>query len=312
MHKPRARAAEAAVADRKQGELVTTNGATPAAPVSTPPRRGGLLDRMAAKYHMEPAIFERTMYAMAMPKEGGTREELISCLMVAHEHDLNPLTKEIYFMKTKDGRIQPILSVDGWITKAQRHPQFRGFTFKTIRDSNGDVVACEGTLHRADWTEPLVISEEMAECKGGGTAWGKTPVRMLRHRTCTQLVRYGFGLSGVMDRDEFDQWQAGMGHNGGPPMQRLNPTSDDSPPANVIEGETVDGETVDADDAFNGEAFVAEITDRLQKVATQDDLLETWDEIEKVVEGKLDLKLRPTIYAAYDAAEKRLAKGKKK
>mgnify|MGYP000390822908 CR=1 FL=1 len=78
----------------------------------------GLLERMSARYGLAPDVFERTMAAVAMPQKNGkpdcTREELISCLVVANEHDLNPLTKEIYAFPDKNNGIVPVVGVDGW------------------------------------------------------------------------------------------------------------------------------------------------------------------------------------------------------
>lgn len=167
----------------------------------------GLLASMAEKYNLDPDIFERTIAATCMPAQH-TREEFVACMMIAHQHNLNPLTKEIYFMRTRSGQIQPIVGMDGWITLAQRNTEFKGYTFREILDpKTGNVLACEGTFRRKDWDEPLVITEYMAECRGSGGGWQKTPIRMLRNRTLTQGIRLLVGISGLMERDEYDQWQ---------------------------------------------------------------------------------------------------------
>jgi hypothetical protein len=50
----------------------------------------------------------------------------------------------------------------------------------------------------------------MADCAGQSPAWKQTPARRLRHRAMMQCARYAYGIAGVMDRDEFDQWQDRM------------------------------------------------------------------------------------------------------
>ena len=176
-----------------------------------PFQKSGLLEQMAARYGLAPEIYERTVAAVAMPQKGGkpdcTREELISCLVVANEHNLNPLTKEIYFMRTRAGMIQPIVSVDGWVKKLNEHPQFDGLEFEDDFDDKGNILSVTCIIHRKDRSKPIRITEYLDECQQDSGPWKKTKKRMLRHRALTQGARYAVGFAGVMDRDEFDQWQ---------------------------------------------------------------------------------------------------------
>lgn len=174
--------------------------------------RKGLLDQMAERYGLAPDVFERTVAATAMPQKNGkpdcTREELISCLLVAHEHNLNPLTKEIYFMRTRGGVIQPIVGVDGWLRKLNEHPQFDGLEFEDQLADDGELISITCVIYRKDRAHPIKVTEYLDECRqAGGPVWKTSPKRMLRHRTLTQGARYAVGFAGVMDRDEFDQWQ---------------------------------------------------------------------------------------------------------
>jgi phage recombination protein Bet len=187
-----------------------TNGNTPA---SNPPKRKLLL-QLAERYGVEPEIFERTVASVAMPNPH-TREELISCLIVANEHDLNPLTKEIHFMRSKTGQIVPIVGVDGWVKKLNTHPQFNGFEFAYQWSGGGkSLVSVTCTVHRKDREHPTVVTEFLAECQRlpgqgkGPNAWSMTPSRMLRHRALMQATRYAIGFGGVLDMDEFERWQS--------------------------------------------------------------------------------------------------------
>ena len=80
---------------------------------------------MATTYGLSPEQLVYTFKAIAMPASHSDAE-FVACCLVAREHGLNPLTKEIYFMKTKSGTIQPIVSVDGWVRKCNEHPMFDG------------------------------------------------------------------------------------------------------------------------------------------------------------------------------------------
>lgn len=158
---------------------------------------------LARLYGVSTQALIATVSSIAMPK-GHTMAELISCLLVAKEHCLNPLTKEIYFMRTKAGSIQPIVGVDGWIRKANDHPQFDGLEFE------GDgVSSMTCVIYRKDRKHPIKVTEYLDECRGGGgPVWKSHPKRMLRNRVLCQCARIAFGFAGVMEPEEFEQWQA--------------------------------------------------------------------------------------------------------
>lgn len=163
---------------------------------------------LASHYGMGPEALIHTMQAVAMPKPHSD-EELMSCLLVAREHGLNPLTKEIYFMRSRGGPIQPIVSVDGWMRKCNEHPQFDGVEFEPEKDDKGEVIALTCRMYRKDRNRPVVVTEYLAECKAaGGPVWKTNPMRMLRNRTYCQAARMAFGFAGIMEPDEYRQWQA--------------------------------------------------------------------------------------------------------
>lgn len=233
----------------------------------------GLLERMSARYGLAPDVFERTMAAVAMPQKNGkpdcTREELISCLVVANEHDLNPLTKEIYFMRTKGGAIQPIVSVDGWLKKLNSHPDFDGMEFVDHLDDDGAMTACTVKIYRKDRNRPVEVTEYMEECKGTSDAWKKTSRRMLRHRTLTQGARYAVGFAGVMDFDEFQQWQAGVRDVSPSAPKAISgpviPDIPDIPDAQQIEAAPTEAE---ANQDHSQEGVLSEIESRLMQAVT--------------------------------------------
>ena len=213
--------------------------------------QAGLLETMARRYHLAADIFERTVAAVAMPQKNGqpdcSREELVSCLMIAHEHDLNPITKEIFFMRSRSGVIQPIVSVDGWVKKLNQHPQFDGLEFDDHID-NGQIVAITCRVYRKDRARPVSVTEYMVECKGQSAAWKQTPARMLRHRVLTQAARYAIGFAGVMDYDEYDQWQHTQKRNPEPAwIEARPPEPEPAPEFPDIEASTDAGEVIDAD-----------------------------------------------------------------
>ena len=163
---------------------------------------------MAERYKMAPKAFVYTFRTVAMPQPHSDAE-FVSCCLVAHAHGLNPLTKELYFMKTRSGGIQAIVSVDGWAKKCNEHHQFDGMEFVDEHDDNGNLISTTCIIYRKDRKHPIKTTEYLDEClKVGGPVWKTSPRRMLRHRALTQCARYAFGFAGIMDKDEYDQWQA--------------------------------------------------------------------------------------------------------
>lgn len=169
-----------------------------------PPKRS-ILGALAERYGMEPKAFEVTIRRMAMPDKHSD-EEFAACCIVAKEHNLNPFTREIYFMRTKGGAIQPIVGVDGWIRKCNEHPAFDGMSFEDATEG-GKITAIKCLIHRKDRQHPIVVTEYLAECARPTDNWKSMPGRMLRHRALIQCARVAFGFAGIMDPDEFEQWQ---------------------------------------------------------------------------------------------------------
>lgn len=182
-----------------------------------------ILGALADRYGMDPKAFEITVRKMAMPAPHSD-EEFAACCLVAKEHNLNPFTKEIYFMRTKGGAIQPIVGVDGWIRKCNEHPAFDGIDFEdVIADSKPVAIKC--MIRRKDRTHPIVVTEYLAECLRPTDNWKSMPSRMLRHRALIQCARIAFGFAGIMDPDEFEAWQE---------RYRGEPARDVTPPKSQV------------------------------------------------------------------------------
>lgn len=173
--------------------------------VATVPARRSILMTMAASYNMEPEAFERTLRATVVPSNC-SREQFAAFLVVANEHQLNPLTKEIYAFPAKGGGIVPIVGVDGWIKLMNRRPEFDGIEFSERFDQKtGDIVSVTATIHRKDRRLATQITEYLEECHRRTDPWQQWPVRMLRHKAMIQCARVAFGFAGIVDEDEFER-----------------------------------------------------------------------------------------------------------
>ena len=167
-----------------------------------------LLQIMATKYQVDPVKFAACIKETCITKHKdgspATNEEFMAFVVVANNYNLNPLTREIYAFPGKGGGIVPVVSVDGWISLANRHPQFDGITFDDhIED--GKMVAITAHVWRKDRTQPISVTEYMSECKRNTDTWAQWPNRMLRNKAVIQGSRLAFGFSGIYDPDEAER-----------------------------------------------------------------------------------------------------------
>lgn len=163
-------------------------------------QRASILAKIATRYGMDPKGFADTLRATVF--KGASNEEFAALLVVADQHGLNPLTKEIYAFPQKGGGIVPLVSIDGWLRIMNEHPQFDGIEFRDIADDQGGLLAIEATIWRKDRQRPIRVTEYLDECKRNTEPWNKSPARMLRHRATIQAARYAFGFSGIHAEDD--------------------------------------------------------------------------------------------------------------
>lgn len=162
-----------------------------------------LISVMAEKYSMEPKAFADAVRKTAMPSNA-TTEEFAAFMMVAKEYNLNPLLKEIHAFPKRGGGIQPVVSIDGWVSLINQHPDLDGFDFEVHLDGEGALTAVSCRMFRKSRTHAVEVTEYLAECYRNTEAW-KMPNRMLRHKALIQAARYCFGFSGIMEEDEAER-----------------------------------------------------------------------------------------------------------
>lgn len=170
--------------------------------VATQEPRKAITVTVAERYGMEADAFEVALRNTVFLE--GSRAEYAAFLVVCNEYKLNPLTKEIYAFKNKAGKIVPVVSIDGWVSLCNTHPQFDGMTFEDLHDGDGNLSAITVTIYRKDRSHPTVVTEYLSECVRNTEPW-KMKHRMLRHKTLIQGARYAFGFSGIYDQDEAER-----------------------------------------------------------------------------------------------------------
>lgn len=176
---------------------------------------------MADRLQINPAELESVVKKTLMPANVQvSNEQFLSFLVVANNYALDPLKKEIYAFPAKGGGIQPVVSIDGWLSIINSHPQFDGMELVENYDKDGkfDSVTC--SIFRKDRSRPIVVTECLNECIRQTEPW-KKPKRMLRHKAAIQCARYAFGLSGIVEQDEAEAALVGE-REIGPAVSDLN------------------------------------------------------------------------------------------
>jgi phage recombination protein Bet len=192
--------------------------------------KASLLETMAAKFHLEPAKFLQTVKATIFDAKG-SQEELIAFLTVANRYNLDPFCGEVFAFRKQGGGIQAVVGVDGWSSILNSHPMMDGMEFEDRLDDKGELIAVTCKLYRKDRTHPVTCTEYMKECKRNTQPWTQWPRRMLRHKATIQCARLAFGLTGIIDPDEADRFEAAAGAQVGSKVQssKLNQILDAMP-----------------------------------------------------------------------------------
>lgn len=167
--------------------------------LSAQPKAPSALAVMASKINVDPAKLHSTLKATVF--KGASDDELLALVVVANSYGLNPLLKELYAFPAKGGGIVPVVSVDGWISMVNNHPQMDGMKFEEHYGDAGSLEAITCTIWRKDRNRPIEVTEHLSECKRNTDPW-KMEHRMLRHKALMQCARYAFGFSGITDEDE--------------------------------------------------------------------------------------------------------------
>lgn len=175
---------------------------------------------MAKKYHLDPDKFLQIIKSTVMkPSKDGreaTMEEIAAFLIVSHKYNLDPFTKEIYAFPSKRGGVVPIVSIDGFLSIMNRHPDYDGMDVPHYSEDEATMDGakpcptwCEVTLYRKNFQKPITVREYLdevyitAEAKGGFPGpWQTHTKRMLRHKTIEQAARIAFGITGIYTPDE--------------------------------------------------------------------------------------------------------------
>lgn len=188
---------------------------------------------------------------------------------------LDPITRQIYFIKDHTGKVQVQTSIDGFRLVAERSGEYEGQTQPQWCGDDGkwtDVwlsktppKACKIGVWKRNFREPLVaiaLFDEYAQRKKDGSLsfmWNKMPSLMIAKVAESLALRKAFpnDLSGLYTSDEMAQAQI-EATNDEPkwqptPTKNVQNRTPSAPAGNIGYGEPV-GNTFDSNDSQNGTA----------------------------------------------------------
>jgi hypothetical protein len=112
------------------------------------------------------------------------------------QYGFNPLLQEIILVKHADHSWQVLITVDGWSSYMNHHPQFRGIAFEEAAEQINQVALwMQCSIYREDRSIPITVREYYQEVKNDHSSWEQKPRRMLRYRAISQCARLAFGIA---------------------------------------------------------------------------------------------------------------------
>lgn len=164
--------------------------------------------------------------------QGTSNEQMKFCISVAKELGLNPITKEIWFIKRKSKVnnqwveiVEPMTGRDSFLKIAHRSGQFAGIESDSRVEAvasleNGEwvekkelVATCQ--VFRRDIEKPFIVSVNYSEYVQRSNAgditkfWKEKPHTMLKKVAESQALKKAFNIHGIYDeaeiRESFDK-----------------------------------------------------------------------------------------------------------
>lgn len=143
-----------------------------------------------------------------------TEQELIMGLEIAKMFNLNPLKREIYFVKYSDklsDKMQVLVGYEVYLKRAERSGKYNGLEITSEGNVKDGTLKAIVKVYRKDWTHPLIHEayyNEYVQCKtiwkDGMKAgeepnkfWATKPITMIKKVAISQAFRMAFP-------DEFD------------------------------------------------------------------------------------------------------------
>lgn len=137
--------------------------------------------------------------------KGATPSEFAFFIEYCKSTGLNPIKKEIWFIKTSRG-LQIMTGINGFLAIANKNPNFDGITTEAI-EKNGKLDRIVASVWRKDRSHPSQGTAILSEYKLNTPLWTSKPFTMLEKVAKARALREAFSqeLNGIYSNDEFDE-----------------------------------------------------------------------------------------------------------
>lgn len=156
------------------------------------------------------------------PKHQASPQELQTLLAIVKNRNLNPFTKEVYFIKYGNNPAQIVVSKDAFMKRAEQNQNYDGFESGVIyEDEKGELKTKKGVIlprkatliggwcevYRKDRSRPVYREVELSAYNTHKKWWQKTPGQMIEKVAIVAAVRDAFSenVGGLYTADEMEQ-----------------------------------------------------------------------------------------------------------
>jgi len=147
---------------------------------------------------------EKINFIRRMCAKDATNEELMLFLEYCRTYNLNPLLKEIWFVKSQGRGPNIFTSRDGYLKIAHASGKLDGIESRVIEDDKGKPYKAFCTVWRKDMSHPFTSEVKFSEYYNPNSdAWRKYPSAMLIKVAEVFALRRAFAISGLVTREEY-------------------------------------------------------------------------------------------------------------
>lgn len=156
------------------------------------------------------------------PKHQASPQELQTLLAIVKNRNLNPFTKEVYFIKYGNNPAQIVVSKDAFMKRAEQNQNYDGFESGVIYENEkGELKTKKGVIlprkanliggwcevYRKDRSRPVYREVELSAYNTHKNWWQKAPGQMIEKVAIVAAVRDAFSenVGGLYTADEMEQ-----------------------------------------------------------------------------------------------------------
>lgn len=156
------------------------------------------------------------------PKHQASPQELQTLLAIVKNRNLNPFTKEVYFIKYGNNPAQIVVSKDAFMKRAEQNQNYDGFESGVIyEDEKGELKTKKGVIlprkatliggwcevYRKDRSRPVYREVELSAYNTHKNWWQKAPGQMIEKVAIVAAVRDAFSenVGDLYTADEMEQ-----------------------------------------------------------------------------------------------------------